>query len=159
MADKKGRLIDDGKAEPVLRKDRSRPFPTSAWIEIVTVEIEQHHPCPPDLLEQRVEPDRVQAPRTVKFVKTAERRRRGRDDRVYIVRGIGCHQREKGAEGLSGQNDAMIALMLEPRYLVDKARRVLSVSVSPSRGRSKRNMSQPLSRRIRRNGGVAASAS
>src|ERR1700752_4360043 len=97
MAAEKGRLIDDGKAEPVLRKDRSRTFPTAGRIKTITAEIEQHDPCPPDLLKQRVEPDRVQAPGAVEFVEAAERCGRCRDDRVYIVRGIGCHQREKGA--------------------------------------------------------------
>ena len=121
MPDEKGRLIDDRKTKPVLGKDRSRPLPASTRVKVVAVEIEQHYPGPLDLLEQRVEADRVETPRAVGFVEAAERRWRGRDDRVDIFRGIGRHQRKKGAERLSRQSDAAIALVFEPGYVVDEA--------------------------------------
>src|SRR5271166_4880409 len=35
MPGEKGRLIDDREADPVLGKDRSRPLPASARVEIV----------------------------------------------------------------------------------------------------------------------------
>src|SRR5262249_38295088 len=38
MANEKGGLIDDRKAEPTFRKDRPRPLPASARVEIVTME-------------------------------------------------------------------------------------------------------------------------
>src|SRR6516162_3626241 len=133
MADEKGRLIHDRKALPVLGKDRSRPLSASTRVEIVTVEIEQHDPSPLDLLEQRVEADRVETPRAVKFVETAKRRRRGRDDSVDIIRDVGCHQRKKGAERLSRQNDAAIALVLEPGHVVDEASCAVGQGVGPAR--------------------------
>src|SRR5271166_1395552 len=130
MTDEKGRLINDRIAEAMLGKNRSRPLAASTRVEIVTVEIEQHDPCALDSLEQRVESDRVEPPGIVKFVEAAEGSRRGRNNRVHVVRGIGCHQREKGAEGLSRQNDSAIPVVLEPARVVDEAMRALGQSVA-----------------------------
>src|SRR5262249_46373810 len=120
MANEKGRLIDDRKAEPTFRKDRPRPLPASARVEIVTMEKKYHHSCPLDALEQRIEPDRIEAPGLIEFVEAPEGRRSGGDDRIDIVRGIGGHQREKGAERLPGQHDATIPLMLELGDVIDQ---------------------------------------
>jgi hypothetical protein len=125
MADQKGRLIDDRKAEPTLRKDRPRPLPASARVEIVTMEKEQHDPCPLGALEQRVEPDRIEAPGLIELVEAAEGRRGGCDDRVDIFRGIGGHQREKGAERLSRQRDATVSFMLELGDVIDQTPRAV----------------------------------
>src|SRR5467141_2473845 len=125
MADQKGRLIDDRKAEPTLRKDRPRPLPASARVEIVTMKKEQHDARSLDALEQRVEPDRIEAPGFIEFVKAAEGRRGGGDHRIDLVRGIGGHQREKGAERLPDQHDATVSLMLEFGDVIDQAPRAV----------------------------------
>src|ERR1700737_5484713 len=133
MADEKGRLIDDRKAEPTLRKDRPRPLPASARVEIVAVEKEQHDARPLDTLEQRVEPDRIEAPGLVEFVEAAKGRRGGRDDRIDIIRGIGGHQREKGAERLPGQHEATISFMLELGDVIDETPRAVDQGVTVAR--------------------------
>src|SRR5262245_54783432 len=100
MANEKGRLIDDRKAEPTFRKDRSRSLPPSARIEIVTMEKKHHHSGSLDALEKRVEPDRIETPGLIEFVEAAKGRRSSRYDRIDIVGGIGGHQCEEGAKRL-----------------------------------------------------------
>src|ERR1700732_405810 len=133
MADEKGRLIDDRKAEPTPRKDRPRPPPASARVELVAGEKEQHDARPLDTLEQRVEPDRIETPGLVEFIEAAKGRRGGCDDRIDIVRGIGGHQREKGAERLSRQRDATVSFMLELGDVIHQTPRAVGQRVTIAR--------------------------
>ena len=121
MAGQEGRLIDHGVADAALRQDRARLLAAPARIEIVAMEIEHHDPGPLDLLQERVEPARVEFPAVIEIIEAAIGRRRGGDDPVDIGRAVRRHQRQEGAEGLAGQHDLLVAVLLQAGGKVDEA--------------------------------------
>ncbi len=125
-----GRLIDNGIAQPTLRQDLARAVAPPAGIEIVAMEIEHHDAGALDPLQERIELGRVEPPAVVEIVKIAIGRRRGRDHRIDIGGGVGRHQRQKRAEGLPGEDDLLVTLVLELGCIVDKARGAVAQRVA-----------------------------
>ena len=121
MARQIGGLIDDGVADTALRQDRARALAASAGIEIVAVEIEHHDAGALDALQQGIEPRRVEPPAVIEIVEAAIGGRRGRDDPIDIARAVRRHQRQKGAEGLPGKDDLLVAVVLELGGVLDEA--------------------------------------
>src|SRR5260370_8412290 len=120
MPGEEGGLVDDAVTDLPACKNRSRMLATSARVEIVTVEVEQHDARPFDPLEQRIEAGRIETPRIVKLVEIAERRWRCRHYRVHILGGIGCHQGEKRTKRLAGEHNATIAFTLQLTHQLDQ---------------------------------------
>src|SRR5260370_24492547 len=62
MPGEEGGLVDDAVTDLPACKNRSRMLATSARVEIVPVEVEQHDARPFDPLEQRIEAGRIEMP-------------------------------------------------------------------------------------------------
>jgi hypothetical protein len=118
-----GGPIDDEMRQPARAEDLIRDRAAPARIEDVALEEEEGDTRTPRGGEQVVEPGGIELEAEGIALGVAIGRRRGADYSVDRVAPPGGDQRDKGAEGLPGQDDTPIAPVLSAPRLRQRARR------------------------------------
>src|SRR5260370_38449613 len=103
MPGEEGGLVDDAVTDLPACKNRSRMLATSARVEIVTVEVEQHDARPFDPLEQRIEAGRVLKPRNIKISGNAQSPRPVLPHSAHLPGGNGSHSMEEASKRIVAQ--------------------------------------------------------